>query len=812
MALARAEGAPDVLLLAPDGPPVPGGRAVVEVAVADGDAPLAGAQVTVVPSRGRVLASEGEVAPGRYRFRYQAGPTGEPDRFEIRVGEEPPVGRSFALGSPPVPALGAPADGDAPVGAPRVELRFPSADPPDPADLVVRASEGRVLEVRRADDAVIVVVEPGPERYARALGVGVLDLRRPGERPVLGLVRLRARPQFSITAERGSTATLRVGGRSYGPFVADAAGQVLVAFDAWPGDTSYELVVADDLGNTQRSTGPLATSPRPVLLGLEGPLPGENGADVFLAAWTPAGQRWSGAPPTCRTGAGVREDAALAEPGLYSVRVQPPVASGALFDPRVGCVLQEATASLRVPLGGDRPARVELAVYPDAVSADFPIAQVQAALLDRSGNRLPPDALTLRADRGELTAEPLDGALRAEYRGAGAVEAGGDRLEAAWSAPPGKGAPWSLELWAAADRAGLVVSARALDRWDRPLGGVPVRLAAGSVVMERTTDARGWAQAWLAWNAPVATVRAEAGAAVAETAAFRGAPARLPDPTAPDLFAAVDLPIRAGRVRTVWIDAAPRPLPTGSGQTADVVVRMHDAAGNLVSDEPVRIEATEGSVGPPEARADGAIVARYTPPAGLVARTVRLTASTSAGAASTDLELVPRPVRGSLAVGLGWLSDLGQVSTPTIQAAWTTRVPGLPEAVQARLAVGGWSSDAVVRDPLADADIAVRTSMVPIEVGVAGVQRAGRQSLEAGIGAVVAPYRLAVDYGDERGLEGFALSSPGLALHVGAGWRLGGSEIFAEGRYYLFTASSPHVSFDGALGGVSLAAGYRVLY
>lgn len=807
-----AGGAPEVLVSAPEGWPSPGGRAPVDVAVVSGTLPLEGAEVVVVPQRGRIVASEGEVAPGRYRFRYQASSTLEPDRLEVRVGDAAPAARSLPIRVPPTPAFGTPAEIDAPAGTPRIEVRFANAAPPAPEDLLVRVSEGRVLEVRRDADAVTVVVEPGPDRVARLLAVAVLDGSRPGERPVFGLVRLRARPQFSLTAERGSVASLRVGGRTYGPFVADAGGQLSVTFDAFPGETSWELSVADDLGNTQRSTGPLATSLRPVLLAVEAPLAGEGGSALYLGAWSPTGQTWTGAPPICRSGAGVREDAAWAARGLYSYTVAAPGADGALFDPRVECVLQEATAAARVPVGGDRPDRVELRVYPDALSSDFPIAQVQAALLDARGERLGTEGLEVVADVGELATEVREGMLRAEYRGAAAVERGGDRIRASWSWPPGAGEPWSLRVYATPDVDGLAVLARAFDRGGRPLGGVPIRLAAGDVVAEGVSDDRGWVRARLGWGAPASVVHAEAGAAVAETVVFRGAPEALPDPLLPDLWTAVDLPIRAGRVRQVFIDAGPRPLFTGAGQTAEVVVKMLDAAGNLVHDEPVRITASEGTVSPPEVRDDGALTAAYRPPPGPLARRVEITATSSAGAVSTTLDLVPRPVRGSVALGVGWITDFGSLSAPSLQASVATRLPLLPDLLQARVGVGAWALRATVHDPVADADIDLRATMVPVELGVAAVQRVGLRSVGAGVGVVVAPYQLTVDYGGERGLSGVGISSPGLAVHAGAGWRVGGAELFTEARYYLFTASSTHIAFEGSVGGLSLTAGYRVLY
>ncbi|MFN7144227.1 MAG: hypothetical protein ACK4YP_10650, partial [Myxococcota bacterium] len=74
------------------------------------------------------------------------------------------------------------------------------------------------------------------------------------------------------------------------------------------------------------------------------------------------------------------------------------------------------------------------------------------------------------------------------------------------------------------------------------------------------------------------------------------------------------------------------------------------------------------------------------------------------------------------------------------------------------------------------------------------------------------PYSMTVDFGDDRGLAGLGVASPGLAVQAGAGYRLGSSELFLEGRFLLFTAGGPQLAFEGSIGGLSLGAGYRLLY
>lgn len=807
--------AAEALLYAPEGSPRPGARAPIEVAVAEGPFPVRGALVEVEVSRGRIVAFEGEVAPGRYRFRYQAGPEPGDDAVTVKVNgavaARPPLRiRPFAR-----TGLSGAAEVDAAIGTPRVELRFPleaTSGAAAPGDFVVRGSEGRVVDVAVGDDAVVVGVEPGSDRFARALAVAVLDRRAPGAEPVFGLIRLRARPQLALTAEPGSVATLRVGRRAYGPFIADAAGAIALSFDVWPGETSYELSVSDDLGNTQKSQGPLATSPRPLLVGLEAPSAASGSANLFLGAWTAAGGPWTGAAPACLSGEGVRQDAVSVGRGVYALTVGSPTGAASFFDAQIGCALAEAAVAFRVAARTEGPERIDLRAYPEALSADFPIAQVQATLVDARGERLPPGAIRMSAERGEIVVSEEQGSLRGEYRGAAAVAAGGDHLSAAWDQTMGTGLPWSIRLHASPDGDAVVVVARVFDGGGHPLAGVPVTFtAAGSGVTE-ATDARGWAQGRLPGIAEAGVVAATAGETGSERVVFRGAVDALPNPTLPDLTAGRDLVIHAGRVRAVYIDAQPRPLMTGAGQSATVVVRMLDAQGNPVRDEVVSIVADQGLVGIATPRADGALEANYMPPPGAIARTVRITANTSAGSYATDLELVPRPVRGSVAIGAGWLTNFDTVSSPTFQILASTRLPVLPDVLASRIAINAYVLRTTVEDPLAGADVSLSATMIPIELGVQGVQRFGPRSIQAGLSAVVTPYYMAVDYGTERGINGVALASPGLSIHGGGAWRIGGSELFTEARFLLFTASSSNVAFDGSVGGLSLTAGYRVLY
>ena len=84
--------------------------------------------------------------------------------------------------------------------------------------------------------------------------------------------------------------------------------------------------------------------------------------------------------------------------------------------------------------------------------------------------------------------------------------------------------------------------------------------------------------------------------------------------------------------------------------------------------------------------------------------------------------------------------------------------------------------------------------------------------LGAGVSLAVIPYSLTVSYGDERGIAGSGLVAPGVLLHAGAGYRLGTSELYGEGRYLFASGDQGAVTFVGGVGGLSITGGYRVLF
>ncbi len=805
---------PQVKLYFPDGEPIAGAPTEVEVAVATDGRPREYAQVELAAETGKV----GLGAPsGMGCWRWPYTPSGERDTLRVRVDGGAWMPISVVPAAMPRGRLGAAPTVEEAVGD-SVVLHFPLLAAVTAAELVVRASEGAILDLEVDAREARVTVTPGPDRGARIIAVGIADRGAPGGATVFGVVRLRARQSAALNVGVGSTVLIKVGRRSYGPFEADVQGVAHVTFDVLPGETRFDISASDDLGNTQRVQSPLPANLSPVLVGVDLAAGRLAGARLTLGVWAASGAPWVGDAPTCRGPVGEALEARQAGAGTWLVDATlPPETLSSAFDLRVDCAVGDAAARFRIPLAEVQPERVEIRAYPDAVSTDFPDAQVQALLLDAHGDRLSPEGLTLSALAGHLETTMEGGALRADYRGGAAVAFGKDTLTAEWRAPPGSGAVWDVDFVAAPVSGGIEVRARALDALGRPLSGVSIRGDVEGAAWSALTGVNGWGAAvvprppgalWLG--------RAAANGVVRATAIFAAGPARLPSLQAPDLSASLVLPIQSGRVRRVQLDVSPRPLITGTGDRALVTVRMLDGVGAPVRDEPVTITATLGTIVQGAVREDGSVEAIYTPPAGTQTRTVRITAATASSTVDTDLELVPRRVAGSLGLDAGWLTNFGAISSPAFSVTLENRVPLLPDTVsdllRLRASVTTHSLRSELVDPVSGLSVEVAARFIPVTLGVVAESRSGNRALEVGVSGVIAPYGLTADFDGVRGLVGSGLAPPGLQLHAGGGWRAGISELYVEGRYLFLNAPNGTVSFEGGVGGASLSAGYRVLY
>lgn len=802
-ALLAAATAAELVAYLPGGPPFPGDEADVVILWPAG-----------VPADDKILVSSGELlgapaieAPGRIRQRWRAPAAAGPATWAVG-GVSGPV----QVRSRPRPSLVAQETRDAVAWAGQVELAFTGNDLPSPDQIAVSSSEGRVLGVRTEGTTLVVTVVPSPERVARVLAVGVLDLRTPGQLPAFATVRLRAHHGGQVTAEPGSRLSIRIGGRSYGPWEADGAGAVSVSFDAMPGESSYELLVADDLGNTQKSSNPVPTVSRATMVAL--PRAPFDTPGAWIAAWDARGVPGATAVPTCRIG-GTREPATALDRGSWAWALP----SSAPIDAVAVCSLGEATATVRVAKLLSEPTQLLLRVYPEQISVDFPLAEVQAWLVDEEGERLAPDGIVLSAGLGRLSPVKSRDAVRADYDGSLAAPTGGDEIRATWRLPEGRGAAAGMDLCIGGTPESREVVVRVLDATRRPLRSAPVELGTqdiGSGESRRysvLTDDRGFLR--LPIDAVPRRIWATAGLAMGEAVSADAADVLadcLPraDASGADLTARFQLPISAGRVRQVSIETEPRTLTLNPGASARVRVKLLDGAGMLVRDESVAFLTSEGTLSATTVDVDGSIVATLVPDNKLSGRTVQITAIAGETRVATTLELVPRDVRGAVAISAGYLTNLGPIEGPTAGIAVEHRLPLGGLAIRAGAAAYGLESS--IRDELSGETILVRGTFFPVDAGLSYSQRGPRWSLAANIGLALVPYGLSAEYPGGPTSGGPGLSAPGVVARGSAGYRLGQAEIFFEAGYLLYTVPDSLVSVSGNAGGLTASLGYRLLY
>ena len=802
MWLVASAVAAELLVWVPAGIVEPGARSTIGVWCEGCTAPLAPADVEVsgAPLLGSETRTDGTLL-------VEIGP---PEGKELRLTALTTDGILAAVvpvqrGRSPAVDLTVPADAALADGT--VELFLRAAGATHSGDVVVYTSEGTVGPVRSVAEGYAATITLGGERVARPLLVAASLRSQPAAPPAFGATRLRARITGNVAAEAGSRITIRLGGRGYGPFSSGSDGTATVTFDAFPGESTYELSVSDDLGNTQKLSQAVPASQRPVLLGAA--VATARGGELWLAATDARGAAWSGVPPTCRSGTGAADPPAPLDRGRW--RWTP--ASGGPVGMTVGCSLAETTLTVRLPPRPPVPAALTIRVYPEVLSADFPLAEVQAALVDASGERLPIDGVQLSVAHGALVTSVVNGVVRGEYDGTGAAALGGDHLQARWSPATGIGPPAELRLCIGLGQAGPVAVARALDASGHPLPGLEIRAQVGAeALLPTNTDARGFAR-WLLPSAGAQRVRVEAGSAVAEAPAFGSRPdgtdciaASAADRS--DLEAQVEIAIRSGRVRQVILDTEPRTLTLGAGATARIRVRMLDAAGGLVRDEPLTITASEGAVGLPTVQADGALVADFSPATQAGAREVQISATTQAGTVSTTLSVAPRPVRGLVWAGVGWTTNFAVVASPWGSFGVEHKLP--LEGLSLRAGLGLYGLDERVMS--GGESVHAEGTFLPIEVGATLTDRGPRFSLGAGLGIVLVPYSLSAVYADGEQVGGFGLSPPGVDAHGAAGWRIGQTELFVEAAYLLYLAPEGAITLAGNAGGLRVLAGYRLLY
>ena len=692
-----------------------------------------------------------------------------------------------------------------------VELRYTVDGPASVEDIQVAAPEGQVQGIALEDGELVVRWRSDGDLRPRLVPLGVRDATVPGAPPHWTVLRLGVEVPVTISTEPGATLVMEVGGRTYGPVVAGDDGQVSVRVALRAGETSGTAVLTDALGNTQRSTVSLAPAQRPVLAGLvEGSLlPGANPPPIHLLALGAAGGPWTGGTPVCESVQGSLSVRARA-PGRWVATV--PGGAAELLDLRVDCRLpgDVARTSVVVAVEQGLPSRLVLRAYPEELSADFPVAQLQVWVEDTRGDRLPPDGVNLRAEQGQIQNSVRHGnMLRADFQGD--PRHPDAAVVAEWWLPAGEGQPRSIQLGAQRVEGDIVIAGRLVDRAGRPLVGLPVHIELGPVSVDAESDERGWVEARFAEpTTPSVVVATSAG----RRAELILAPWLTPPDSllgAPDLVQRVPLRIRAGSVRKVSLGVDRPVLLTGGGDTAIVTLLLLDSAGQPVTDEAVELQASVGFVSQPKVQSDGSLFAVYAPPARLRSGTVEVTVHALDGGfpdTSVTIDLMPQPVLTAPSVHAGVVTNFVGLASP-FAGVELEQAPGFfPQGTNLRLGVD-WYRD--VRSVSLDAaDVDLRMSLVPVTVSVHRRWAKGLWGTWAGGGLVVSPYRLQSWFDGELAIDAISVHRPGVTLYAGRGYRVRTGEFYLESRYVAL-GSRAH-QYEGQLGGLVLLAGLRIVY
>ncbi|MCP4807526.1 MAG: hypothetical protein GY913_19740 [Proteobacteria bacterium] len=795
------------LLVAQNGAPVADVPTELSLVLHDGGQAVTPEELDVRSRDGEVLATRPSGVPGVWDVRVRSAPDAERMRFVVRADAET-IELEVPVADRPDSGLSGPGRLEALAGE-EIRIRLNGDDLPEPDQLVASAPEGELVGIERVKDHLEVRWRPALATDPRVVPIGVRDMRQAGAPPEWTVVRLGARLPVTVETEPGATLSLRMNGRSYGPAVAGEDGKATVVVDVRPGETTADATLTDTLGNVQNSKVTLARAPEPSLAALpEGSIvPGAPLPPLHLAGVSPTGGPWKGAAPTCQASGGRELAVVEIKPGRWLATL-PPIDEDILLDLRVDCRMGPATVSSRVAVQEGVPARIVLRAWPQELSSDFPVAQVQAWLEDASGDRLPPEGLALLARHGELTGlEREDLGVRADYKGV--LEEPEDAVVAAWNHATGSGHAATLLVGHTRDDSGLLVTARALDPLGRPLAGVMVTLVVEDATTQVATDSRGFVQAsFLAPTTPaIAEARTDELSRQSVVLPWALGPELRPDD--PDLHAVAPISIRTGRVRRISLSTDRPVLLTGTGDTARLTIVLEDASGRPVTDEAIRVTASEGVVTEPRPQADGSLHSVYAPPPGLSAGEVELSVTSPDGTfdATVTLRLEPEPVARAPSLHVGGIANLGAIRAPVLGGDLEQRLP-IRVPLSARLAVDWYRDRETITSDAGDMEI--QMDVLPIALTAHRRWSRGLWSTWVGAGVVVAPYRVERFFGGKQGGGNIGVHRPGAELYAGTGYRVRFGELYGEARYLAMQSSA--AEYDGPIGGLVAIVGIRVVY
>ncbi|MFT5680735.1 MAG: hypothetical protein ACI8RZ_001641 [Myxococcota bacterium] len=802
LALLQVAAAAELLAWFPDGAPLPGEQAGLQVEVINGEGP------PVVRSESGVVGDAARLSDGLWEFPYQA--PDERDRLVVTVDEAPPFVLRVTPGVLSAPSLKlSEVTGTAGEGIPIV-LTVTGVNLPDPEDLTVAISEGQIVSVEAAGGALAITWQPARDPFARAIPIGILDARTPDVAPTWGVVRLRGRPRLPLQVEPGASVTVTVGGRSYGPFVANASGLVRPRIEVWPGEDTIDILTEDALGNVGRTRQALGGDALPRLLGLSAGLSGAGLSPprVFLWAVRPDGRAWRGEAPVCYGPDGEALSGGKLGSGQWSL-----LADGI---ERLDCGLAgQARTVVTLPEGPQTPGNLQLQVSPTTLTADLPRARVRVFLEDAQGRALSASGVVVGAGLGVVRMTDEDGVLSGEYLGEGALSVGSDLITAAWSQSPGRGEIWDVELAATPTSGGVQIAGRALNRVGHPVPAVPMLLRVGNQEVTVDTDVLGWAAAELVALTPQ-VVSIQVGQ---RTRAAGWIPGRAvgTSPGSPDLLVNESITIEAGRVREIFMSTDPRVLVAGGGFTAEVEIRLEDRVGRPILDEEIILEASQGWLSPVTPEPDGRYLAIYTPPDDLSAGVVQITAVAGEGGlvAATDLRIVPRITRRLTGPTGGWLRGLGELSSPWLALEHDWQPAAWEAPIFLRLYAGGYRDQVTVEDDVTGETVELELTVVPVGVGAAARQELRLLTGWLGMAVTVAPYYQETRFAGQQDPTATSLgiaSLPGLQLFGGVGRRFPNGELQVQTGGLVLIDGAKDIGWTGFIGGVWVSAGYKFIY
>lgn len=712
-------------------------------------------------------------------------------------------------------------------GRREVSLRVHPAGPMPQEALDVSTSGAEVTSVRAQGGDFSVGLRLPVSDAARVVPVVFRD-RRTDALPVVVRLRVPGTVALPMTTEPGARVEVRVGERVAGSTVAGPDGQVRMDVTHHADEVSGRVRVEDAAGNALVRDVELSRAPAVVLVGsvMSSWWPREAPPPVVVQAFDRRGQPWRSGTPTCRTPRIGEVPLVSVLPGVWLVPLPPGVRPD-LGETRVRCEAAGASSiELVVRNGPSVPDKLSLRLFPEELSSDFPVSDVAVALLDADAMPLPfSGEVTFSAALGHVEPGPETRTQgRAEYRGQLAAEAGSDRVRASWYAPSGHGLVHSLALTAAdaSQDTRLELEFVVRDPERIAVTDVPVVLRVQGREYTAVSDTRGRARWTVETSGTVPFIPYEVRTDAVMDDGVLVAGTRWGSPGGPDLFAEVPVRLSPGRLAAVDVEVLPGSLSTGIGRSAEIVAKFLDRAGMPASQGLPTLEASEGTLVPLEATADGAYRWSFTPRASFRERDITFVARSEVldVEGRTTLPVRSAPVRWFVGVDAGLHTNLAAWTSTAIHLESGGRIRLRPDEREETLSrsrvflVGGlgWYGS-VERFPLEEGgEAGVRMDVFPAALQIQLRQEMPTYAAFLGAGLQAAPWVGVYRIDDGAALvRGAGVLPPGVVGHAGLAVRVVGGELTLQLRASSLRSVGTAASVSGWVGGLDVAVGYRVL-